>query len=251
MVAWQSYHDGSGSGIFGRRFNSSGAPLAVEFQVGQRTTLQQIRPSIDVASGGAFLVAWTDSARDGSDYGVFARRFDSSGAAVTDDFQVNSYTSFEQRLPAVHLGDNDSYVVVWQSPHDGFGFGIFGTSPLAALDVDGDGSVTPLTDGLLALRFHFGFTGTTLATGATGGGCTRCTGPAITSYLTTLGTQLDIDGNNDLDPLTDGLLGLRYLFGFTGTVLTTGAVGPRCSRCSAAQIVPYLDDLTTLPPDPI
>jgi hypothetical protein len=111
--------------------------------------------------------------------------------------------------------------------------------------------VTPLTDGLLVLRFHFGFTGTTLATGATGGGCTRCTGPAITSYLTALGTQLDIDGNNDLDPLTDGLLCLRYLFGFTGTVLTSGAVGPGCSRCSAAQIVPHLDDLKTLPPNPI
>ncbi len=49
-------------GIFGRRFSSAGAPLAVEFQVGQRTSLQQIRASIDVASGGAFMVAWTDSA---------------------------------------------------------------------------------------------------------------------------------------------------------------------------------------------
>lgn len=73
--------------------------------MGQRTTLQQIRPSIDVASGGAFLVAWTDSVRDGSDYGVFARHFDSSGAAVTADFQVNSYTFFPLRLHRHDSGD--------------------------------------------------------------------------------------------------------------------------------------------------
>jgi hypothetical protein len=63
--------------------------------------------------------------------------------------------------------------------------------------------------------------------------------------------QLDIDGNNDLDPLSDGLLGLRYLFGFTGATLTTVAVVQPCIRCNAAEILPYLDDLKTLPPNPI
>jgi hypothetical protein len=251
VVAWQSYHDGSGAGIFARRFSASGAPLAVEFQVGQRTTLQQIRASIDVAGDGAFLVAWTDQMRDGSDYGVFGRRFGSTGAAITSDFQVNSYTLFEQRLPSAQLGDDGAFVVAWHSPHDGFGFGVFASlePPLVTLDVDGNGTLAPLTDGLLVLRDFFGFSGAALTNAAVDAGCTRCDGPAVAAYLDALGMQLDIDGNGgNPDALTDGLLVLRNLFGFTGTTLTTGATGLGCTRCTAALIEPYLNTLKTTPP---
>ena len=45
----------------------------------------------------------------------------------------------------------------------------------------------------------------------------------------------DIDGDGQSDPLTDGLLLLRYLFGFTGATLITGAVDlVNCTRCTAA-----------------
>ena len=55
--------------------------------------------------------------------------------------------------------------------------------------------------------------------------------------------MLDIDDNGALEPLTDGLLVLRYLFGFTGTTLTNGAVDDDCERCDAATIEPYLSGL--------
>ena len=55
--------------------------------------------------------------------------------------------------------------------------------------------------------------------------------------------MLDIDGNGAVAPLTDGLLVLRFLFGFTGTTLTSGAVGGGCTRCNAAAIEPYLQGL--------
>jgi hypothetical protein len=44
-------------------------------------------------------------------------------------------------------------------------------------------------------------------------------------------------------PLTDGLLILRYLLGFRGTTLISGAVGGCCTRCSAAQIEAYIAGL--------
>jgi hypothetical protein len=117
----------------------------------------------------------------------------------------------------------------------------------ATLDVDGNGSVGPLTDGLLVLRRQFGFSGDTLTTGAVGANCSRCTSAQIAGYIDGLGPTLDIDGNAGFgglpDPLTDGLLVLRYLFGFTGATLTTGAVGPNCSRCDASSIVSYLQTL--------
>jgi hypothetical protein len=54
----------------------------------------------------------------------------------------------------------------------------------------------------------------------------------------------DIDGDGQNDPLTDGLLLLRYLFGFTGATLVTGAVDVvNCTRCTAAVIEPYIESL--------
>jgi hypothetical protein len=43
--------------------------------------------------------------------------------------------------------------------------------------------------------------------------------------------------------LTDGLLVLRFEFGFTGTTLTSSAVGPGCTRCDHTTILPYLQSL--------
>jgi hypothetical protein len=37
---------------------------------------------------------------------------------------------------------------------------------------------------------------------------------------------------------------LRFLFGFTGTPLTAGAVAPNCTRCDATAILSYLQTLT-------
>jgi hypothetical protein len=45
-------------------------------------------------------------------------------------------------------------------------------------------------------------------------------------------------------PLTDGLLVQRFLFGFTGATLTTGAVDTNlCDRCDANAIQVYLQAL--------
>ena len=41
--------------------------------------------------------------------------------------------------------------------------------------------------------------------------------------------------------LTDGLLVLRYLFGFRGAILISGTVGPNCTRCDSPSIEAYLE----------
>lgn len=60
-------------------------------------------------------------------------------------------------------------------------------------------------------------------------------------------TDIDVDGDGDGDgqylPLTDGLLMVRFGFGFTGATLTSGAVGPGCTRCHAPSIEAYLQAL--------
>ena len=58
--------------------------------------------------------------------------------------------------------------------------------------------------------------------------------------ITGMSDQRDVDGNGEITALTDGLLTLRYDFGFRGATLTNNAVGPNCTRCSAPQIEAFL-----------
>lgn len=111
-----------------------------------------------------------------------------------------------------------------------------------SLDVDDNGIADALTDGILTVRYEFGFRGTTLTDGAVGAGCTRCDAAAIEAYLGQCesASELDVDGNGTSDALTDGILTVRYEFGFSGTTLTDGAVGVGCTRCDAAAIESYL-----------
>lgn len=112
----------------------------------------------------------------------------------------------------------------------------FWSSPLhGTLDIDGDGQTRPLSDGLLILRHLSGFSGTTLTAGAVNPNATRATGD-IETYLSTNESSLDVDGNGTSDALTDGILVLRELFGFSDSQLIEGAVGANCQKCTAAEI---------------
>jgi hypothetical protein len=122
-------------------------------------------------------------------------------------------------------------------------FSACATAVIGYLDIDLDGQVTALTDGLLFLRHAFAFSGSVLVTGAVGPQCTRCLANDIAAYLASIQLIIDIDGDGSTLPLTDALLVLRYLFGFRGTVLTNNAVSMTCTRCTAAQIENYIASL--------
>jgi hypothetical protein len=128
VVVWNSYgQDGSSYGVFGQRFSSSGIPQGSEFQVNSYTTGFQTTPSVASDAGGNFVVVWDSLGQDGSSYGVFGQRFNASGIPVGSEFQVNSYTTSIQRVPAVASDANGNFVVVWNSyGQDGNGYGVFG-----------------------------------------------------------------------------------------------------------------------------
>ena len=127
VVVWASAgEDGAGGGVFARRFSSSGAPLAVEFQVNTYTGTNQAYPAVATSASGDFVVVWDSYGQDGSVYGIFARLFSSAGVAVGLDFQINSRTTSSQSRPAVTREATGAFVVTWSSgSQDGQGFGIF------------------------------------------------------------------------------------------------------------------------------
>ena len=51
------------------------------------------------------------------------------------------------------------------------------------LDVDDDGKTEALTDGLLVIRYLFGFSGDSLISGAIGTGAERNTAEAVEAYI--------------------------------------------------------------------
>ena len=55
--------------------------------------------------------------------------------------------------------------------------------------------------------------------------------------------SLDIDGNGKAEPLTDGLLVIRYLFGFSGESLIQGAVASDATRKEADEIAAAVEAL--------
>ncbi|HVR30432.1 MAG TPA: hypothetical protein VMS86_12975 [Thermoanaerobaculia bacterium] len=114
------------------------------------------------------------------------------------------------------------------------------------LDIDGDGEAVAETDGRLFIRYLFGFTGNALLEGAVGAGATR-SGPEIELYLARLGAAFDVDGDDQLGALGDGLVVLRYLLKFSGSMLVEGALGANATRTDPVEVEAFLDRLKPPP----
>ena len=114
---------------------------------------------------------------------------------------------------------------------------------ISILDVDANGNVDAPTDGLLILRSMFGLTDGALRTGLVASDAASIGSVDIASRIKMLGDLADVDGNGNIDALTDGLLTLRYLFGREGNTLVAGVVAADATRTTAADIEAHLKAL--------
>jgi hypothetical protein len=97
-------------------------PLGPQFQVNTSTYYSQRGPSVAPDGSGGFVVAWSgyeSAGSDSDDESVQAQRIDSTGAPVGAEFQVNTYTTSEQRSPSVAPDGSGGFVVVWRSTGSG------------------------------------------------------------------------------------------------------------------------------------
>ena len=127
LITWQSDQEGSGWGIYGQRYNSVGVAVGDEFRANSYTADSQIYPSATALADGGWLITWQSDSQDGSSYGVYGQRYNSSGATVGSEFQVNVYNSGRQREPSVTALPDGGWLIVWQSDNqDGSGDAIYG-----------------------------------------------------------------------------------------------------------------------------
>ncbi|HKC26128.1 MAG TPA: dockerin type I repeat-containing protein [Thermoanaerobaculia bacterium] len=104
--------------ISARRYAANGASLGGAFQVNQVSALM-----LDAAvamNDSQFVVTWN---LQGYSPDIRARLFDTSGAALSDEFAVNQYTTgFREHIDA-GMNGNGGFVIVWEDDNDRDGGG--------------------------------------------------------------------------------------------------------------------------------
>ena len=122
VVIWESTGssgtDTDVDSIQGQRFNASGVAQGSPFQVNTYTTNAQQNPAVAMDADGDFVVVWQSVGSSGTDTdgnSIQGQRYNASGVAQGSQFQVNTYTTSQQRFPDVATDADGDFVVVWQS----------------------------------------------------------------------------------------------------------------------------------------
>ena len=127
VIAWAGHQQKDDWwGVYAQLYNSAGNKVGYEFKVNTYTTGTQFRPSIAMDADGSFVITWSSISPEGSGWGVYAQRYDSSGIAIGQEFQVNTPTTRTQSNPSAAMDANGNAVIAWTSKdQDGDGYGLF------------------------------------------------------------------------------------------------------------------------------
>jgi hypothetical protein len=126
VVAWTDTQKGTRD-IFACLYDANGFPLLEPFQVNTYSSDEQSLPSVAINDSGSFVITWSSKKQDGDGYGVYARRYSSSGTAYGNEFKVNNSTRGDQWISSVGMKSDGGFVITWQSfGQDGSAFGIAG-----------------------------------------------------------------------------------------------------------------------------
>ena len=120
VVVWESNGsdgtDTSQDSIRARRFDAVGLPVGDDFQVNTYTSDDQTDPVVAMDVEGNFVVVWQSYGSYGTDddyRSIQGQLFDSSGASVGGEFQINTFTTGDQRSAAVTADCQGNFTVVW------------------------------------------------------------------------------------------------------------------------------------------
>jgi T1SS-143 domain-containing protein len=251
VAVWES-PDGNGDGIFGQRFDATGAKVGGEFRVNTTVAGHQEWPTVIGLSDGGFLVSWSDEAL--APGGIYAQRYDATGHAVGNELRLSDGGS----VPALTELASGDILVAWYAG-SGTATDSYGrilslgqvtgsedhpvTLPVTVALIDTDGSEV-----LDVVRIEGLPAGFTLAVGAREGD----TASAWIIDRSTVSEQTFLDalaagtGQLVLQPATD------YSGHFTATVtatsreVETGATATSGSIALPVTITPVNDGTATL-----
>lgn len=113
LIVWQGPGaPGTGIDIFAQLHLPDGSVRQFIAHTGRAGS--QLRPSAAMSASGSFVIAW-ESLRADDEVDVFVRFFDSSGAALGEEQEINPVPVASDRAPDVAMAPDGSAIVVWQS----------------------------------------------------------------------------------------------------------------------------------------
>jgi hypothetical protein len=100
-----------------------------EFQVNNHISNEQSYVSISAFMDNTFVAGWNSYNQDGDGGGVYAKLFNSdNGNNLTQEFQMNNYTSNGQLYSVVSVLSDDTFAAAWTSSfQDGSNLGVYAT----------------------------------------------------------------------------------------------------------------------------
>jgi hypothetical protein len=142
VVTWLRWVVDEGNDVNAQRYSSTGERVGSEFIVNTRIPGHQSWAAPAMDADGDFVITWTSNYQDGTRYGVFAQRYNSSGELLkptgcgevsfplcnpaTGEFQVNTYTTGEQSHSDIAMDNDGDFVISWMSSNqDGYDDGAF------------------------------------------------------------------------------------------------------------------------------
>ncbi len=113
IVVWGSQgQDGSGWGVFGRKYDRDGIALGGEFQVNSYTTGDQYYPAIASDGGSGFVVQWSGGGPQ-SGVRLYARLFDAPAQPAGPEFAVGNAGGLIGQSHDVSVDGSGGFVSVW------------------------------------------------------------------------------------------------------------------------------------------
>ncbi|HEU0039681.1 MAG TPA: hypothetical protein VFR76_10435, partial [Verrucomicrobiae bacterium] len=134
MVVWGSFNQQSANSlqdVYAQRFSPAGQKLGNEFLVNLTTAFNQRSPAVAALSDGRYVVVWVSEQQRAAfnrqfdetngappnvigspSVDIYARLFNASGAAATDEFLINSGTDI-CASPSVAPSSDGGFTVTW------------------------------------------------------------------------------------------------------------------------------------------
>jgi Ca2+-binding RTX toxin-like protein len=128
LATWYSNgQDGSGEGVYQRRFDSEGVPEGDEVRVNTTTAGDHDNPRATLLADGGWLVTWNSFGEGSTGTGIYQQRYAASGATVGGEVHVNTTLTGNQLYADTAALSDGGWIVTWidYGGGDGSGAGIF------------------------------------------------------------------------------------------------------------------------------
>ncbi len=119
VVAWASgvigsdaTQEGSGAGIYARRYAADGTPQGAEFRVNSTTAGDQEQPAVGMSAAGGFVIAWTGEAANGR-LDVYLQRYAAGGVAQGGEIKASNLDGGDASNPSLAMQASGDFVIAW------------------------------------------------------------------------------------------------------------------------------------------